>query len=239
MAWWCQKQIPNWFFCPCVQSPPGPHHCSWLITTQIKNVPSVNLFTLPTIHHWTIIIASWIYHVVLAPSWRSGSTSQFHKSDISNGLFPSGFLIKTVCVYFLISLTCYTLQPIFHHSSSQNWRAHSLLCQHNGSSRNHLIHACLSEMNLFISPSMQTKGSKVKLVHSNQTWVQFSPQSTYMDEWHSTRKIYKTNYVRTMEPLFLALTLGIQIYLQGLYRKSWATFFCMRTGNSRWRRVWW
>ena len=25
----------------------------------------------------------------------------------------------------------------------------------------------------------------------------------------------------------------------GSYRKSWATFFCMQTGNSRRRRVWW
>ena len=28
-------------------------------------------------------------------------------------------------------------------------------------------------------------------------------------------------------------------YIRGSYRKSWATFFCMRTGNSRRRRVWW
>ena len=27
--------------------------------------------------------------------------------------------------------------------------------------------------------------------------------------------------------------------IRGSYRKSWATFFCMQTGNSRWRRVWW
>ena len=27
--------------------------------------------------------------------------------------------------------------------------------------------------------------------------------------------------------------------IRGSYRKSWATFFCMRTGNSRRRRVWW
>jgi hypothetical protein len=173
-------------FWPFVQYPPGSHHSSWLIIMQIKNVPSINLFTLPTIHHWTIIRTSWIYHAVQAPSFRSGLTSPFHKLDISNGLFPSGFLIKTVCALLNLPHMLHSVQLIFHHSSSQNWRAHFLLCQHNESSRNHLIHACLSKMNLFISPSMQTKGNKVKPVHCNQTWVQFSPQSTYIDEWHHT-----------------------------------------------------
>jgi len=172
-------------------------------------MPSIDSFTLPTIHHWTILSVSWIYHAVQAPSFRSGLTSPFHKLDISNGLFPSGFLIKTVCALLNLPHMLHSVQPIFHHSSSQNWRAHSLLCQHNGSSRNHLIHACLSEMNLFISLSTQTKGSKVKQVHCNQTWVHFSPQSTYIDEWHITRKIYKTNYIRAMELLFLAFIRGI------------------------------
>ena len=170
-------------FWPCVQSPPGPHHSFWLIATQIKNVPSIDLFTFPTIHHWTIFRASWIYQAVQAPSFGSGLTSPFHKLDISNGLFPSRFIIITVCALLNLLHMLHSVQPIFHHSSSQNWRAHSLLYQHNGSSRNHLIHACLSEMNLFISPSMQTKGSKVKPVHCNQTWVQFS--RVYIYWWMS------------------------------------------------------
>ena len=50
--------------------------------------------------------------------------------------------------------------------------------------------------------------------------------------------ILKDLYVGTVG-LYGETTIVPHTYIRGSYRKSWATFFCMRTGNSRRRRVRW
>ena len=58
--------------------------------------------------------------------------------------------------------------------------------------------------------------------------------------WGWTQKVSET--CRVLLQLLINILpscITLVLYIRGLYRKSWATFFCKRTGNSRRRRVWW